>query len=102
MMRKSFRHTRVVSRGLCANAIRATAWAASVAAVAAVMAPAGASGSAFPGTNGRIAFTQETGSGQTTAIVTANPDGSSVTQVTSGHDDDRPRFSADAKSITFS
>lgn len=98
-MRKSFRHSRVTAGGLRAKVACAAVCAA---ALTAVMAPAGASGSAFPGTNGRIAFTQETGTGLTSSIVTANPDGSGVTQVTSGHNDDRPRFSADSKSITFS
>jgi Tol biopolymer transport system component len=74
-------------------------------AAAALAIPAFAGASAFPGTNGRIVFAQEIGTGPngptTESIVTANPDGSSQKQLTSGHVDSDPRFSADGKFIVF-
>jgi Tol biopolymer transport system component len=75
--------------------------AAVITALALVGVPASAAGSAFPGTNGRIAFSQSTGNGLTDSIFTVNPDGSGLKQLTSGHSDSFPRFSADAKSIVF-
>jgi Tol biopolymer transport system component len=75
--------------------------AAVITALAVVALPASAEASAFPGTNGRIAFSQSTGNGLTDSIFTVNPDGSGIKQLTSGHTDSNPRYSADAKSIVF-
>jgi TolB protein len=70
-------------------------------ALVALAMPASAGASTFPGTNGRIVFAQSTGTGTTESIVTVNADGSGAKQLTSGHVDSDPRFSADGKRIVF-
>jgi dipeptidyl aminopeptidase/acylaminoacyl peptidase len=50
---------------------------------------------AFPGQNGKIAFSRGT------SIWTVNPDGSGRTQITSGGYDFGPRWSPDGRQITF-
>src|SRR5687767_4402831 len=57
-----------------------------------VAAPAHA---AFPGANGKIAFTRDS------TIWTVNPDGSNGTQITSGGKDTHPRWSPDGMQIAF-
>jgi TolB protein len=63
---------------------------------------AGKADSAFPGTNGRIVFSSDRGSGNDSEIFTMRPDGSAVRKLTSNHADDyEPAWSADGRRIAF-
>ena len=55
---------------------------------------------AFPGSNGKIAYANGSSAYQT-SIWSANPDGSSPTQLTSGTGDWNPAYSADGQRIAF-
>lgn len=64
--------------------------------------PAPALGSAFPGTNGKLVYTQSPETSPS-VLYTANPDGGSPAQIPAqtGATDDQARFSADGTMIVF-
>jgi Tol biopolymer transport system component len=70
---------------------------------AAVLLVAGSAGAAFPGANGRIAFTHDPGtSGSDGDIFAIDPTGQNLTPLTSGPDYDlAPSYSADGEWIAF-
>ena len=72
-------------------------------AVAAALVMAGSAFAAFPGANGRIAWTHDTGAPDSTPdIFAADPNGQNRVQLTSGADDDDfPAYSADGEKIAF-
>jgi len=76
---------------------------ASVAALLGSLALVPTAQAAFPGDNGKIAFTRQQSDG-TTDVYVVNPDGTGLTNLTSdypGYDDEQPAISADGSKIAF-